>query len=115
MKKILQKVATSLATFREADSLLLRCVLLGDYYARIGALMGAIVLILRRNTFSFPLVSFAAVFPLLYYVTYTSLRYRHPIDPVILLLTAAGIVELGRWLILHRHAAPLHAEPFVPS
>ena len=28
------------------------------------------------------------VFPFLYYVTHTSVRYRHPIDPEVLLLTA---------------------------
>ena len=112
MKKALQKLAMSLAAFREADSLLVRCVLLCNYFAPIGALLGAIVLILRRNTFSFPLVSFAAVFPLLYYVTHTSLRDRHPLDAIIMLLSAAGVVELGRWLILRREA--LRGEPNLP-
>jgi hypothetical protein len=33
---------------------------------------------------------YPVVFPLLYYVTHTSLRYRHPIDPIVLLLTAVA-------------------------
>jgi 4-amino-4-deoxy-L-arabinose transferase-like glycosyltransferase len=106
--------STPLATFREAHLLLLRFVLFCNYLAPIGTLMGAIVLILRKNAFRFPLVSFAAVYPVLYYVTHTSLRYRHPIDPVIMLLTAAGIIETARWLTLSRQAAALHDERSTP-
>jgi len=107
--------STPQATFRQVDSLLLRCFLLCNYFAPIGALLGSIFLILRKNPFRFPLVSFAAVFPVLYYVTHTSLRYRHPIDPVIMLLTAAGVMEMGRWLMLCRQAAAQEAEPSTSS
>jgi hypothetical protein len=31
---------------------------------------------------------FPVIFPCLYYVTHADLRYRHPIDPVLCLLTA---------------------------
>jgi hypothetical protein len=31
------------------------------------------------------------VFPVVYYLTHASLRYRHPIDPIIMLLTAVAI------------------------
>jgi len=34
------------------------------------------------------------VFPCLYYLTHADLRYRHPIDPVVLLLTAIFLAEL---------------------
>lgn len=43
-----------------------------------------------RNA-AFPLAVFPLVFPCLYYVTHADLRYRHPIDPVVLLLTAIAV------------------------
>jgi hypothetical protein len=54
----------------------------------MGALAGIAVLIRRRSDYAFPLAAYPVVFPFLYYITHTSLRYRHPIDPVVLLLTA---------------------------
>jgi hypothetical protein len=36
---------------------------------------------------------FPFIFPCLYYVTHADLRYRHPIDPIVLLLTAIFVAE----------------------
>jgi hypothetical protein len=36
------------------------------------------------------------VVPLVYYVTHASLRYRHPIDPIVLMLTAIAITGVRR-------------------
>jgi hypothetical protein len=44
--------------------------------------------------YAIPLAAYPVLFPILYYVTHTSLRYRHPIDAVLLLLTA---VAAGGW------------------
>ena len=38
-----------------------------------------------------PAAAFPVVFPWLYYVTHPNLRYRHPIDPVVLLLAAVAV------------------------
>jgi hypothetical protein len=47
--------------------------------------------------------AFPVLFPILYYVTHTSLRYRHPIDPVVLLLTAIAAGALwGRGCSIFR-------------
>ena len=43
----------------------------------------------------FPLAVFPVIFPCLYYLTHADLRYRHPIDPVVLLLTAIAVA--GAW------------------
>jgi hypothetical protein len=45
-------------------------------------------LFLRCNACIFPVIVFPLVFPVVYYLTHTSLRYRHPIDPVLMILTA---------------------------
>lgn len=93
--------AEPVKTFLETDSLLVRGLLLGNFLSSLGALLGAAVLFLRRSEYAFPIAAFPAVFPILYYVTHTSLRYRHPVDPIALLLTAiAGAAALRR---LHRH------------
>jgi hypothetical protein len=44
-----------------------------------------------ENLPAFPLAVFPVVFPWLYYLTHADLRYRHPIDPVIVLLTVIGV------------------------
>jgi len=89
--------ATPLAAFRQADSLALRLILLFNDAAPLGALLGVIVLLVSRNAYALPVVSVPIIFPLLYYATHTSLRYRHPIDPVILLLVAVGVQGVWRW------------------
>jgi hypothetical protein len=74
--------------FLATDSWLVRTVLLCSALSALGALAGIVVLFWRRSSFAFPLAVYPAIFPFLYYITHTSLRYRHPVDPVVLLLTA---------------------------
>lgn len=103
--------ATPLATFRQADSLWLRLILLCNDAAPLGALLGIVVLLRRRSAYAFPVIAFPVVFPMLYYVTHTSLRYRHPLDPVVLLLTAIGLNGLWDWVTRQKRktAAPENA------
>jgi hypothetical protein len=44
------------------------------------------------------LLNVIVVFPAIYYVTHTTPRYRHPIDPIIVLLAAYALVSGGRYL-----------------
>src|SRR5215470_9425281 len=45
-----------------------------------------------------PLLNVIVVFPAVYYVTHTTPRYRHPIDPIIVLLAAYALVSGLRYL-----------------
>ena len=108
--------------FRETDSWLIRGVLLTSFLTAVGALIGVVVLwrgkkrITQRRRVRragaetedsnngaeelaripvFPLAVFPVIFPCLYYLTHADLRYRHPIDPVVLLLTAIAVA--GAW------------------
>jgi len=74
--------------FFMTDSWLVRSLILCAIMSGAGALAGIVVLVWKRNDFALPLAVYPAVFPFLYYITHTSLRYRHPIEPEILLLTA---------------------------
>jgi hypothetical protein len=99
--------ASPLTAFRQADSLWLRLILLCNDAAPLCAFLGIIVLLATKNSYAFPVVCIPVVFPLIYYVTHTSLRYRHPIDPIVLLLCAIGMHGLWRWLRRKsRNAAP---------
>jgi hypothetical protein len=92
--------------FRETDSLLIRGILLGGFLTSLGALLGVALLFFRRNKYAFPLAAFPVAFPLLYYLMHASLRYRHPIDPVVLLLTAIAAAALFRRVFRSTRAAP---------
>jgi hypothetical protein len=78
---------TPIEGFLHAESLLVRVVLICNALAAIGALLGIAVLYRRKNEFAFPVAAFPIVFPCVYYITHASLRYRHAIDPIVLLLT----------------------------
>jgi hypothetical protein len=107
--------------FLETDSWLIRGILLSSFLTAVGALGGIVVLwkgkkkITQRrrerrdgaesleNTDEaevmarlpvFPLAVFPVIFPCLYYLTHADLRYRHPIDPVVLLLTVVFLAEM---------------------
>jgi hypothetical protein len=81
--------------FRDSDSLMARVALASNFLAGIGALCGIIVLFLRRSPHALLLAAFPIVFPIVYYLTHASLRYRHPIDPIVMLLTAVAICGVG--------------------
>jgi len=102
--------------FLSADSLLLRSLILCAVLSGVGALFGIATLLLRRSPYALPLAVFPVIFPFLYYVTHTSLRYRHPIDPVVLLLAAIAVHALVRFLPQRRRSkddlqASLRARP----
>jgi len=85
---------TPLKDFLNVDSTWFRFVLLFNLLAASGALLGVITLIRRRSPFWFPAAIFPLVFPWAYYLSLVLPRYRLPIDPVIVLLTAIALESL---------------------
>ena len=90
-------------TFLRTNSWLVRVLLLGATLSGIGALAGIGVLLRRPSPFTFPLAVYPTAFPLVYCVTHTSLRYRQPIDPVVLLLAAIAGVAMCRFVLQRLH------------
>jgi len=82
---------TPVKDFLQTDSLLVRFIFMCNLFAAVGAAAGIVVLWIRRSPFAFPAAMFPVVFPCLYYVTHASLRLRHAMDPVLLLLTAIAL------------------------
>ena len=85
--------------FLTADSWLPRVIFVVNAILLLGTFAGSIVLYRRRNPYAFPVVAAPVIFPIVYYITHTSLRYRHPLDPILLLLTAVSFVALFRTLV----------------
>jgi 4-amino-4-deoxy-L-arabinose transferase-like glycosyltransferase len=77
--------------FRDASSPFIRFLYMANALAALGALAGILALFWKRSPYAFPVVVFPVVFPCVYYVTHASLRYRNPVDPVVMLLGAAAI------------------------
>lgn len=69
----------------------LQAILVLSFLTAIGGAAGIVVLVVRRSPYAFPAAVFIVVFPLVYYVTHASLRYRHPIDPIVLILSAVAV------------------------
>jgi hypothetical protein len=93
-----------LESFQDTESSLVRVVLVTNFLIAVGALLGIVVLIRRRSIYAFPIAMFPILYPLVYYATHTSLRYRHPIDPVLLILVTLGVAALCN--PRHRASAP---------
>lgn len=87
--------------FLSTDSLLVRILFICNFVLLVGSIAGIVRLYLRRSPSMLPVIIFPLIFPIVYYITHTSLRYRHPIDPILMILTALAFF------------APLH--PPTPS
>ena len=49
----------------------------------------------------FPLALIIVTFPLVYYVTHTSMDYRHPVDPIIVIMISYCVVEWRRRRVIN--------------
>jgi 4-amino-4-deoxy-L-arabinose transferase-like glycosyltransferase len=74
----------------------LQAVLLLSLLTGIGSVAGIVVLWRARSPYLLPAAAFIVMFPLVYYITHASLRYRHPIDPIVLTLTAIAVMGARR-------------------
>ncbi|MGA2301693.1 MAG: glycosyltransferase family 39 protein [Candidatus Acidiferrum sp.] len=78
--------------FSQSDSLLVRGILLWNAITLLGTFGGLLRLLAARNPFFFPAAVFPLVFPITFYIAHTSLRHRHPCDPIIALLVAIALL-----------------------
>jgi hypothetical protein len=91
--------------FLHANSFLVRTVLLCNFLLTLGTAAGVLLVARARNPFAAPLAVFPMLYPLVYYFTHTSLRYRHPIDPLLLFLAVFAFAACVSKL--HRNALTL--------
>jgi hypothetical protein len=86
--------AHPLDDFIQKQSSWFRYVLLFNIAAGIGSMTGIVVLARRHDLHALPLALVPIVFPCVYYLTVATPRYRLPVDPAVLLLTAIAISAL---------------------
>ena len=82
--------------FENSDSAWIRIILAFNLITAIGSLIGIVVLWRRGSLYVFPAAVFVLAVPLVYYATHASLRYRHPIDPIVLTLAAIALTGAKR-------------------
>jgi hypothetical protein len=75
-----------------------RYVVMFNLCAAFGALFGIVFLFRNHSIYAFPLAAGPVVFPFAYYLTLALPRYRHAIDPTLMLLLAVTIAESARLL-----------------
>lgn len=68
-----------------------RTALASNMFVVLAGLIGALLLFRSKNEFAWPITLFPLLYPIVYYVTHPSRRYRHPIDPILIILTAAAV------------------------
>ena len=91
-------VATWLGTespwydFWHADSWLARFLILWNAAILAGILWGLPRLYREQRLYFVPVASYPILFPLTFYVAHTTLRHRHPCDPILALLVAIAIL-----------------------
>ena len=83
------------ADFFSPHTLWFRYVLLFNLGAAFGAVGGIFFLLRRGNRYTYPVAVYPIVYPWAFYLTLALPRYRHPIDPVLMLLTAVTLLELA--------------------
>jgi 4-amino-4-deoxy-L-arabinose transferase-like glycosyltransferase len=90
-------VATWLGTespwqeFKATDSYFVRFILGWNAFTLIGVIVGLVRLYLHNHTFFLPVAAYPIFFPCTFYIAHTTLRHRHPCDPILALLMAIAI------------------------
>jgi 4-amino-4-deoxy-L-arabinose transferase-like glycosyltransferase len=97
---------TPLKSFADAETLLVRVVLVTNLVVAIGTVLGIVLLFVRRNIYAFPLAALPLIYPILYYATHPSLRYRHPIDPALVVLVVVGVLSFPNSIFAPSVQAP---------
>ncbi len=68
-----------------------RLIILGNCLFPVLSLLGVLFAYREQNEAVVPLALVLLFFPLVFYITHASTRYRHPMDPVMLILAVYGL------------------------
>jgi hypothetical protein len=94
--------------FLQTSSFLVRWVFVSNFLAAFGALFG--IILLFRNpayqAYALPVAVFPILFPFASYLGQALLRYRYPIDPIVLLLVAIAAQRLFSRTAGHKPIVP---------
>jgi 4-amino-4-deoxy-L-arabinose transferase-like glycosyltransferase len=88
--------------FIQTPGLWFRGVLIFNLFVAVGAAAGIVILWKERSARLFPIAAFPVIFPWAYYLTLVVPRYRLPIDPAVMVLTAVALVAISSRLAARR-------------
>jgi hypothetical protein len=74
-----------------SDSNLARFLIVWNAITLAGIIAGLVRLYIQNRGYFVPLASFPLIFPITFYIAHTSLRHRHPCDPILALLMAIAV------------------------
>ena len=80
--------------FLASESFQFRYVLLFNILVALGALAGVVVLFRDKSLYLLLLTMFPLIYPITYYLTMVVPRYKLPIDPILMALTAIAISKV---------------------
>jgi hypothetical protein len=76
-----------------------KLIVVGNCLFPLLSLFGVMFAYREQNEAALPLASVMLFFPLIFYLTHSSGRYRHPIDPIMLVLAVYGLAyPVRHWL-----------------
>jgi hypothetical protein len=94
-----------------ATPLYLKAFIVMNFLLSLFTLLGALFVYRSDPVEGFPYVIVLLVFPLIFYLTHSSLRYRFPMDPIMIILAAYGVSHpISQWL----ERASRHPETATP-
>jgi 4-amino-4-deoxy-L-arabinose transferase-like glycosyltransferase len=97
-------------------NLVSRSIFLSNFMLSVLCFLGALYAYHSGRPEAFPFAMVPVIFPAIFYLTHSTLRYRFPIDPIILILAISAAAHLlslarNRVTILKKTAAPAPALP----
>lgn len=78
-----------------------RLFLIFNLFVSLFGLLGLLFIYREKNPYAFPIAMFPLIYPIVYYLTHTSLRYRHPMDPA-LMVSAAYVIAYPALMMARR-------------
>ena len=76
-----------------------KLIVVGNCLFPLLALLGALFAYREQNEAVLPLALVMLFFPLVFYITHASTRYRHPMDPVMLVLAVYGLAYSANYVL----------------
>lgn len=98
-------------------NLVSRSIFLSNFLLSLLCFLGALYTYRSRRPEAFPFAMVPVIFPAVFYLTHSTLRYRFPIDPIILILAmsaAAHLISLAKNRVLNLKKTPAPA-PSLPA
>jgi len=83
---------------------LTRVPLLFNLFVGLAGIAGLLFLRRQNAQYFAPLAVIPAIYPVVYYLTHPALRYRHPIDPALVVLAAMTITYPFRLIATRKHS-----------